>query len=211
MMVALQAECRGDFLGLFDQWLRWNIEQGRRERPPAYYSDISFAEDLLTFVGEHYLTKINPASAAAAGTRYQVALRKATDRSPDSPARGVRANAAAQLTPMPSIAENVYLIDLDVDVIAIREALRRRELPAQMPWGQCPLAVRLRPVRRADLLQLPPPAAQLLRMCDGRTSFEEIVNRMEIPAAFRAIPTEKVARLGVEMLAEQELITLMSF
>ena len=34
MMVALQAECRGDFLGLFDQWLRWNIEQGRTERPP---------------------------------------------------------------------------------------------------------------------------------------------------------------------------------
>ena len=80
LMVALQAECRGDFLGLFDQWLRWNIEKGRTERPPAYYSDISFADDLLTFVVEHYLTKINPASVAAAGMlRYQIAL-QTTDR-----------------------------------------------------------------------------------------------------------------------------------
>ena len=212
MIVALQAECRGDFLGLFDQWVRWNIEHGRTERPPVYYSDISFADDLLTFVGEHYLTKINPASVATAGLlRYQIALRTTTERSPDFLAHGVPGNEAAQLTSLPNIAESVYLIDLDVDVIAIREALRRRELPAQMPWGQCSLAVRLRPDKRADLLQLPPLAAQLLRMCDGRTSFKEIVNKMEIPAAFRAIPTEEVARLGVEMLAEQELITMMNF
>jgi hypothetical protein len=212
MIVALQAECRGDFLGLFDQWVRWNIEHGRTERPPVYYSDISFADDLLTFVGEHYLTKINPASVATAGLlRYQIALRTTTERSPDFLAHGVPGNEAAQLTSLPNIAESVYLIDLDVDVIAIREALRRRELPAQMPWGQCSLAVRLRPDKRADLLQLPPLAAQLLRMCDGRTSFKEIVNKMESPAAFRAIPTEEVARLGVEMLAEQELITMMNF
>lgn len=212
MIVALQAECRGDFLGLFDQWLQWSVEQGRIERPPAYYSDISFADDLLTFVGEHYLTMINPGSVAAAGMlRYQIALRRAANGSPDLAANGVKGARSAQVTSLPNIAENVYLIDLDVDVIAIREALRRRELPAQMPWGACSLAVRLRPDKRADLLQLPPLAAQLLRMCDGRTSFEEIVNRMEIPVAFRAIPTEEVARLGVETLAEQELISVMNF
>jgi radical SAM superfamily enzyme YgiQ (UPF0313 family) len=208
MMVALQAECRGDFLGLFDQWLHWNVEQGKIERPPAYYSDISFADDLLNFVGEHYLTKINPGSVAAAGMlRYQTALRKAMDRSPDFPTRTVQGNDAAEVSSLPSIADNVFLIELDVDVIAIREALRRRELPARMPWGQCSLAVRVRADKRAELLQLPALAAQLLRMCDGRTSFEEIVTRMEIPAAFRSIPAEEIARLGVETLAEQELIS----
>jgi radical SAM superfamily enzyme YgiQ (UPF0313 family) len=211
LIVALQEECRGDFLGLFDQWLQWCTDRGSVERAPAYYSDIRFADDLLCFVSESYLTKINPGSVAAAGMlRYQTALREAIDRSPNFPARGVTRNRVGQLNPLPAIAKNVLLVELDVDVIAIREALLRRELPIQMPWSQCSLAVRMRSDKRAELLQLPPLATQLLKMCDGQTTFEEIVLRMQIPDTFRSIPAEEVARLGIETLAEQQLISVMS-
>lgn len=211
LLVALQQECRGDFLGVFDRWCEWSCAQGRPERSSSYYCEITFADDLLCFVAEYYLVAMNPESIAVAGMlRYQTALSQSIMRKTNLPEQHSITSHTESRDAFPAMADNVFLIELDVDAIAIVDALRQRQLPLEMPWGQCSLAVRMRPDKRADLLRLPPLAAQLLRVCDGCTPLEKMIDGMQIPGRFSSIPPLEVGRLGLDTLAEQELITLHS-
>jgi hypothetical protein len=196
LLVALHQEF-GDFLGLFDRWRVWMESRGRLQRPTGYYVTPAFANDLLEFVDEHYLVAMNSASVAAAGMlRYQLALRDEVLRERRQEAKGG-----------PAVPDNVFLLDLDIDVVAIMDCLRRMQLPREMPWGPCSLAVRQKPDYTADLLRLPPMAAQLLRLCDGKTPVEDLILRIDLPQSLRTAPLDEVGHLALDVLAEQELIT----
>src|SRR5262249_41063713 len=161
-----------DLLSVFERWQRW-----RRERVPEeadentgwtpYYSHRRFHREFLEFVQTCYLTEMARARAAVAA----VACAEAA-RSPHKRTLIVNEVDALDGSSIPYRRDDVITIDVEVDYKAVIDCLKNgTDLSGAPPSDG--IVVFSSGDDRFDVWQLPPHAASLLRLCDGRTTVKE--------------------------------------
>jgi hypothetical protein len=103
----------------------------------------------------------------------------------------------------------VKVIKLPADYQEILRRLRQRSPLHDIPGQQVKLAIRSVPAGPAEVRQLTPLSAELLDLCAGSLTVEEITavlrqRNVEIPG----IPVDKVCLAGLEILRQQRLLAL---
>src|SRR5437870_10069908 len=76
---------------------------------------------------------------------------------------------------IPRMAEGVRLARLSSDYCRVIRYLRKKSRLGRIPIGPADVVARRRHDNRIEVLRLSPLSAQLLRLCDGARSVEEIV------------------------------------
>jgi hypothetical protein len=210
LLIALHQES-GDLLEVFDTWLAWG---GRRQNPARYYSTFEFTREFRRFLRTVYLERIQPSSVAVAGlVDYHEALDAALSQSEsgvtadlDSPSETVT------LDSVPRLAEGVRVFNVDADVKEIIDGLRAKERldPAirRPTW----LATRQSCDNGVELLRIPSLSAQLLSLCDGRSSIREIMTQFsQRDSTIDEGEADQVCLYGLRLLGQSALIEFGAF
>jgi hypothetical protein len=207
LLVALHQES-GDLLEVFDAWLDWG---GRRPNPARYYSTFEFTREFRHFLRTVYLERLNPSSVAVAGLiDYQKTLDAALSRS----GSGVTANLdlsseRVTLDSIPRLAEGVRVLNVNADVKEIIESLRAKEKLHAAIRRPTVLATRRCCDNEVELLRIPSLSAQLLSLCDGRSSVREIIEQFsERNPTFAAEQADQLCLYGLRLLGQSALIEL---
>jgi B12 binding domain/Radical SAM superfamily len=210
LLVALHQES-GDLLGVFDAWLAWG---GRRQNPARYYSTFEFTREFGHFLRTVYLELIRPSSVAVAGlVDYHEALSAALSQSES----GVTADLdlpseTVTLDSVPRLAEGVRVFNVDADVKEIIDGLRAKERLDPAIRRPTLLATRLSCDDGVELLRIPSLSAQLLSLCDGRSSIREIMTQFsERDSTFDKGEAGQVCLYGLRLLGQSALIEFGAF
>jgi len=204
----------GDFLEVFDRWRQWWAERranatdaGTGAAPD--YSHRSFRTDFLAFVRTCYLEEMAMARGAIAalglieGTplsrarTYTAALVKSADR--------------LDATCVPYRADNLLIMDLEVDYKELVESLRTKGNLSRVPERKVTVVFRATEARLIQVWQLAPLSAALLRLCDGRRTVNDIVHAFTLlEPDVDGVPAEKVCLFGLMRLREDGFIGVAS-
>jgi len=210
LLVALHQES-DDLLEVFDAWLAWG---GRRHNPARYYSTFEFTREFRHFLRTVYVERIQPSSVAVAGlVNYQEALDAALSQSEsgvtadlDSPSETVT------LDSVPRLAEGVRVLNVDADVKEIIDCLRAKEKLHPAIRRPTVLATRQSCDNGVELLRIPCLSAQLLSLCDGRSSIREIITQFsERYYTFSEGDADQVCLYGLRLLGQSALIRFGAF
>jgi radical SAM superfamily enzyme YgiQ (UPF0313 family) len=207
----------GNIVDVFQHWQQWRTENGvhfSNGDRTAYYAQNAFPADFLRFVRLHYIPTASKASLAiAALVDYEAALlgdgirHNAEQISSDSLSREnddpLSPDSRLQLLP------GVNVINLPADYQEIVRRLQRRSPLHDIPDKPVKLAIRRTPSGVAEARQLTPLSAELLDLCEGGFTVQEmagefLLRNIEIPG----ISPDKVCLAGIEILRQQRLIAL---
>jgi hypothetical protein len=214
----------GNVVDVFQQWQEWRtknrIHFSNGDRAIYYARD--FPADFLRFVRLHYIPVLGKAPLAlTALVEYEAALLgrdpEADDAGPDpEPAAdeifsGTFGNDDELPSPdsRPSLLPGVHVVNLPADYQEIVRRLRQSSPLHDMPVRQVKVAIRRSAAGQAEVRQLSPLSAELLGLCEGRLTLEEIAaeflhRKMEVPG----VPADKACLVGIEILRQQRLIAL---
>jgi len=211
----------GDVVDVFQQWQQWRAKHGvyfSNGDRTAYYAQSGFPADFLEFVRLHYIPAASQAPLAiTALLEYEAAL-----LGRDHESNGIRPNPEQVsddqafydndelISPQsrPQLLPGVNVIKVPADYQEIVRRLRQRSPLHDIPVRQVKLAVR-RTATGPEVRQLTPLSAELLRLCEGSLTVEEIAaefrqNKIEVPG----VPADKLCLAGLEILRQQRLIGL---
>ncbi len=211
----------GNVVDVFQQWQQWRRKHGihfSNGDRTAYYAQSGFPADFLEFVRLHYIPATSQAPLAiTALVEYEAAL---LGRDPES--NGIRPNPEQVsddqafnnndelISPQsrPQLLPGVNVIKVPADYQEIVRRLRQRSPLHDIPVRQVKLAVR-RTATGPEVRQLTPLSAELLGLCAGSLTVEEIAaefrqNKIEVPG----VPADKLCLAGLEILRQQRLIGL---
>ena len=109
----------------------------------------------------------------------------------------------------PQLRPGVNVIKVSADYQEIVRRLRQRSPLHDMPDQPVKLAIRRTATGPADVRQLSPLSAELLGLCEGRLTVEEIAaefrqSKIEVPG----VPADKLCLAGLEILRQERLIGL---
>ena len=109
----------------------------------------------------------------------------------------------------PQLLPGVKIIKVPADYQEIVRRLRQRSPLHDIPVGQVKLAIRRIAMGPAEVRQLTPLSAELLDLCEGSLTVEEIAaefrqNKIEVSG----VPADKICLAGLEILRQQRLIGL---
>ena len=204
LLIALHQET-GDLLDVFDAWTAWRPEP---ENGAKYYSSIEFSRDFQQFLKKVYLTEMYPESTAVAGLlEFQEALEAVTENEESSGTALERESDGVARQATPCLAPGVQIIRIAIDLGGIIETLRSKR-----PYLPVTQRVRvLATIKDADerlrLMELPPLLADILYLCDGRSSVRAIASRFSAThRAVAGIAPRRVCELGLDLLSEHKLI-----
>ena len=210
LFVALDREVPGGILSVFDEWLNWRAEPASAGR---YYRSRRFVEDLLAFLFERYHGRGYRASDVLIRYLRDLIAAVAADESPGGPAdddvvspptTGSYAEDA-----VPHLPPNTWLLELRGSVPAVIESLRAQRLPAENETDRpAHLLVRDTPQQWQELTELPPVAAAVLRLCDGRRQVADVIDAFDTSAAgFAPAPPGPVCEFVLQRLSEARILT----
>jgi radical SAM superfamily enzyme YgiQ (UPF0313 family) len=210
LLLALHQES-GNLLEVFDAWLNWG---GRRKHPARYYATFEFTRELRHFLRTVYLKRLNPSSVAVAGlVDYHEALDAALSQSEsgvtadlDSPSETVT------LDSVPRLAEGVRVFNVDADVKEIIDCLRAKERLDPAIRRPTLLATRQSCENGVELLRIPSLSAQLLSLCDGRSSIREIMTQFsQRESTIDEGEADQVCLYGLRLLGQCALIEFVAY
>jgi hypothetical protein len=108
---------------------------------------------------------------------------------------------------VPDLAEAVRVVQVAVDYQTLIERLINREALAGLPLEARTLASRRVPGHQPEVLLLSPLSADLIRLCDGRRTVEEIWREIaSLNIDLDGIPAHQCVLVGLEMLRHDGLI-----
>ena len=212
-VLVAQHQVTGNFLEVFDAWRAWRSARpavqatdGGGASTPPYFSGLQFARDFVEFA-RHFATTL-PASTAAAMRAVIDCADACFQAEQDARAtEGPEDTGPAPATERPRLAAGVTLVAVDADYGAALRRLKARRGLARMRRQRTVVAVRASRGAAVELLRLTPLSAELLRLCDGRRTCEEVAG------AFAAgvedigdVAPSTAARLGLDWLREEGLI-----
>jgi radical SAM superfamily enzyme YgiQ (UPF0313 family) len=181
-------------LSVFDLW-----RARRGSDSSEYYAHIDFRRDFLAFAREWEETRpqwLTPAISTL------LACEEALD---PTPLRTVSKHRAAS-DPLPRVAENVRILEVEADYAAVLECLRERRSLSDVPAGKVAIAFRASEGQPTEVLRLSPLSARLLALCDGERSPREIARRLAGHEDLSGFSPRAACRLSLEILREQGLI-----
>jgi hypothetical protein len=223
----------GNIVDVFEQWQEWRTKNGvhffNGDRT-AYYAQDCFPADFLQFVRLHYIPTASKAPLAiTALMEYEAAL---IGRDPEPAQESPGSNEPKAVAPeqisadisddssseiddllfllsRPQVLPGIRVIEVPADYHEILRRLRQRSPLHEIPNRPVKLAIRKMPAGPAEVRQLTPLSAELLGLCAGSLTVEEIAaefvqRKIEIPG----IPANKACLAGLEILRQQRLIAL---
>jgi radical SAM superfamily enzyme YgiQ (UPF0313 family) len=218
----------GNVVDVFQQWQEWRTENGvhfSNGNRTLYYAQSNFPADFFRFVHLRYIPTASKAPLAiTALMEYEAAL-LSHDPESDGEASGsndVRHNPdqisndgsdeiddLLYMVSRPQLLPGVSVIELPVDYYEILRRLRQRSSLHDIPVRQVKLAIRRTQSGPSEVRQLSPLSAELLSLCAGSLTVEEIAaefeqRKIEIPG----IPAGRACLAGIEILRQQRLIAL---
>ncbi len=210
LLVALHQES-GDLLEVFDAWLAWG---GRRQSPARYYSTFEFTREFRHFLRTVYLERMQPLSVAVAGL---VDYHETLDAALGQPESGDTADLDLSseritLDSIPRLVEGVRVLNVDADVKEIIDGLRAKEKLDPAIRRPTVLATRQSRDDGVELLRIPSLSAQLLSLCDGRSSIREIMTQFsQRDSTFDEGEADQVCLYGLRLLGQSALIEFGAF
>jgi hypothetical protein len=205
-------EDSGDFLAVFDRWQEWRAQnvlpdEGRESGAAPYYNRNDFPIDFSNFVQNCYLKEM-AAARKAVGAVNEVERLPGKRKEPPPP-EGLEEPNTLTMESLPYRAPDVRQIELDMDYREIVTNLRlARPLEGIHERNVSVVFVTPEP-GKIEVRQLGALAADLLRLCDGKTTVGEMVNAMSrSESRLREIPADKVCLFSLSCLYEWGLIRL---
>ena len=208
----------GNVVDVFQQWQEWRAENGvhfSNGDRTVYYAQSGFPADFFQFVRLQYIPAASKAPLAiTALVEYETALLDG-----DHESDGIRHNqeqvsddiSEELLSPdsRPQLLPGVSVVKLPADYREIVRRLQQRSPLNDIPDHPVKLAIRRTVPGPAEVRQLSPLSAELLRLCEGSLTVEEIAaefrqNKIEVSG----VPPDKLCLAGLEILRQQRLIGL---
>jgi radical SAM superfamily enzyme YgiQ (UPF0313 family) len=221
----------GNVVDVFQRWQEWRAKNGvhfSNGDRTAYYAQSVFPADFFRFVREHYIPVASKAPVAiTALVEYEAAV-LGRDRESDELALesdDLRAKQEQvsddQLSrdneellsqdSRPQLRPGVNIIELPADYKEIVQRLRQRSPLHDIPSRPVKLAIRRTPPGPAEVRQLSPFSAELLDLCEGRLTVQEITAEFLLRnIEIAGVPAGKLCLAGIEILRQQRLIALSS-
>ncbi|HTD22949.1 MAG TPA: radical SAM protein [Terriglobales bacterium] len=202
----------GDVVDVFQQWQQWRAKHGvhfSNSDRTAYYAQSGFPADFIEFVRLHYIPAVSKAPLAiSALAEYEAAL---LGRDHESDQEQVSDDIEDLISPdsRPQLLPGVNVIKVPADYQEIVRRLRQRSPLHDIPVRQVKLAIRRTATGPAEVRQLSPLSAELLGLCEGSLTVEEIAARFrQHKIEVSGIPADKLCLAGLEILRQQRLIGL---
>lgn len=202
-------QSRGGIQSVFETWdrtMRAGLMDG--EHLERYYASPEFRTDFTRFVRSTYL-RGEDSDAALEGLlslNENASVNRLHSRAAPRGRSRTRMERNQPHRIVPSLRPGVRVIDLDVDLRAVFESLRRGEgllgVRAQRPST---IAMRFRAQSTTDIVQLTPFSASFLRLCDGR-ALDQVMASLEIDAQLESIGRERIGFYTVDALCRQRLL-----
>jgi radical SAM superfamily enzyme YgiQ (UPF0313 family) len=199
----------GDMLKVFDRWQQW-----RAERKPSdtdedngwipYYSHRRFRNEFLEFVQTCYLKEMATAHAPIAALvqteNASLGCLSQCDSDSSSDENGLNGDC------VPCQRSDLVMAEITVDYHELIETLRNNADLSRVPKRDTTIIFNLEG-REVKVWQLAPLSANLLRLCDGKRTVNEIVTEFSQPR-FRVegVPPEKVCLFGLMQLKQDGII-----
>jgi hypothetical protein len=198
LMVALH-QYSGSILPVFERWLDWRA-QNRPNLPTGieYHAADTFRSDFLEFVACAYLDRDDP-EALAVATLHEYEIRCAESL-------GREAAPAADLASVPRVVPGVAVVPLSADYRSVIECLRNRQSPREVPRRRCVVVERCLAGGGVEVIELPPLAAALVRLCDGTRPVEEIAAVFGKLEGLDGFPPEEACLFSLKDLARQGVL-----
>jgi radical SAM superfamily enzyme YgiQ (UPF0313 family) len=200
----------GDIVDVFHQWRQWRAQNGMffsSGDRTAYYAQTSFPGDFFRFVWLHYIPAVSKAPLAiTALVEYETAL-MSTNYELAEELVSANMEELLSLDSRPRLLSGVNVIKVAADYHEIVRRLRQKTSLQDIPDQPVQLAIRRHATRPVEVRQLTPLSVELLDLCDGSLTLEEIAaefrqNSIEVSG----IPAEKLCLAGLEILRQQGLI-----
>jgi radical SAM superfamily enzyme YgiQ (UPF0313 family) len=210
----------GNVVEVFQQWRAWRTENGIDFSPgerTAYYAQDSFPADFLGFVRLRYIPAASQAPLAITVLmEYEAALLGRDHESHEPEAVGRNQQQTADdteelLSPdsRPRLRPGVNVVKVPADYQEIVQRLRQRRPLHDVPERPVKLVIRRTVPGAAEVRQLSPLSAELLGLCEGGLTVEEIAAEFrQRKIEFPGIPADKACLAGIEILRQQRLIAL---
>ena len=193
----------GDLLIIFDRWRQWLAERSPSDSDEdtgwtPYYSHRRFRNDFLEFVQTYYLEEMTTARAAiAALLQIERAVPGTVSGNESELARkapGLTGNS------VPYQLDDVVVVYLAVDYNELIESLRNKSELNRISAREVTI-IFSSGGKQVEVWQLPPLAAAVLRLCDGRKTVGEIVAAFaQTETEVEGVPPEKVCLFGLLQL-----------
>jgi radical SAM superfamily enzyme YgiQ (UPF0313 family) len=205
-------QSRGGIQAIYEAWEEAFPAPGLSgEERERYYASADFRADFMRFVRSKYIRGDESDGALEALLRLGESL---FTRRPDGyPLPGAQPRETSAKLPMrrivPLLHPEVRFFDLDVDVRAILEALRRGEGLARPSLRPVTIATRPGRLASTEIMELTPLSASFLKLCDGRT-LDHVAAGLKLDSELESIGREQVAALTFKELSRQRLVTWQS-
>jgi hypothetical protein len=215
----------GSVVEVFQQWREWRTKNGvqfSNGDRTAYYAQSSFPADFLRFVRLHYIPTLCQAPLAiTALAEYEAALLGHNRESDEADAMSgeevqffddlLSADMEELLSQdsRPQLLPSVNVIKIPADYQEIVRRLRQKKSLHDIPERPVKLAVRRPPQGQAEIRQLTPLSAELLDLCDGNLTVDDITAEFrKRKIELSGVPSDKLCLAGIEILRQQRLIGL---
>jgi hypothetical protein len=182
----------GNLLNVFERWREWP-------------SKANFETDFIEFVSHQYLSDLEDPDTVAVATLVEY-LRQHKDL-PNCPNAEEPAAETTSMHAVPRLAPWIALFYLPADYASIIDRLRERQSPRDVQ--RCPMKVadRVNADGSAEVVQLSPLSAALLKLCDGTRTVEEIAAVFpQLDASLAALPARPASLFALNELARQRLL-----
>src|SRR5579859_2094153 len=207
----------GNVVDVFQQWQQWRAKHGvhfSNGDRTVYYAQSGFPADFFEFVRLHYIPAASQAPLAiTALVEYERALLSRDHESDQEQVSddGLSHDDEELLFPYsrPQLLPGVNVIKVPADYQEIVRRLRQGSPLHDIPERPVKLAIRRTATGPAEVRQLSPLSAELLGLCEGSLTVEEIAaqfrqNKIEVSG----VPADKLCLAGLEILRQQRLIGL---
>lgn len=199
----------GDIVRVFQQWQEWRAKNGPGfdGGRTSYYANQAFRVDFLQFVQLHYVPLMSRAPVAI--TALLDCELAALQENPDAYDQAYD-HSGEPISPesCPCLRPGVSLIQLNLDYQEILRRLRENRSLNDVPSSTAMFLVRKNAARQAELIELSPLSAELLRLCDGERTVREIAGEFLLrDLEVSGIPADRVCLAGIELLRQQRLVT----
>jgi hypothetical protein len=206
----------GDFLAVFERWLKWLAAQQAQEVEEAdaapnstpYYNHRQFPIDFVKFVQTCYLKEMAKTPKAISALLQTEAIPELPEH-PSANGHAPEKPDALGLDAFPYQPPGMRVMQLEMDYKELLRCLRRTEALQDVAERNVTVVFAEPDQRGVKVLQLPPLSSELLSLCDGVHTVAEIMGQFARQRTeVKGVPADKACIFGLRQLFVQGIIGL---